>query len=158
MPFNLFLAADRTSHLRAVQILRSMDSSRKRGPSAAAKGTMKAFAKRLRELRESRSITQRDLAELLKVQIALISRYERGLSVPSAATIVELARVLHVSTDELLVGSIESSDGTLEIRHAVLLDRFRQLDQEIEDRKELETILSLLDAFLAKKRLKKLIA
>ncbi len=118
---------------------------------------MKTFAKRLKSLRESRKLSQKDLADILGIQVALVSRYERGLSVPSAATMIDLARALQVTTDHLLVGSTKESAAP-QIRHAVLLDRFQRVDEEIDERKELEAIISLLDAFLAKKQIKRMAA
>lgn len=134
-----------------------MRRSRKRGPSAAARGTMRSFASRFRAIRERHNLTQKDLASLLKVQVALISRYERGLIVPSASTIVELARVLGVTTDELLIGDAEPREVPTP-RHPILVERFTQLDGEIEDRRDVEAILALVDAFLAKKRLEKVLS
>jgi transcriptional regulator with XRE-family HTH domain len=132
-------------------------TTKKRGPSSAATGTMRSFASRLRVIRERRKLTQKELAQLLPAETALISRYERGLNVPSASTIVELARILQVTTDELLTGTAEPPE-TPAIQNATLFERFRQLDAEIEDRRELETIVSLLDAFLAKKRMQKVLS
>lgn len=118
---------------------------------------MKSFAKRVKTLRESRKLSQKDLAEIIGVQVALVSRYERGLSVPSAATTIALARALQVTTDHLLIGSTKGSDAP-QIRHAVLLDRFQQIDDQIDDRKELEAIISFLEAFLAKKQIQRMAA
>jgi transcriptional regulator with XRE-family HTH domain len=121
----------------------------------AAKGPMRSFGRRLQELRGSRNVTQKELADLLGLHVMLVSRYERGMNVPSAATIVQLARILHVSTDELLTGDATGTQPPA-IQNAALFDRFRRIDQELDDRKELDTVLSFLDAFLAKKQLKKL--
>ena len=116
---------------------------------------MKSFAKRLKTLRETRKLSQKDLAQILGVQVALISRYERGLSVPSAATIIDLAKALQVTTDHLLIGSTKDSEAP-QIRHAVLLNRFQQIDEQIDDRKELDAIVSFLEAFLAKKQIRRM--
>ena len=116
---------------------------------------MKSFGKRLQELRITRTLTQKQLADLLGIGVMLVSRYERGLTIPSATTVVELARILHVTADELLTGNTTGSEPP-PIQNAALLDRFRRLDEEINDRRELETVLSFLDAFLAKKQLQRL--
>lgn len=121
----------------------------------AARGPMKSFGKRLQELRAARSLTQKELAEMLGIGVMLVSRYERGLTVPSASTIIEMARVLHVTADELLTGSTMGT-APPSIHHAALFERFHRLDEEIDDRRELETVLSFLDAFLAKKQLKRM--
>ena len=118
---------------------------------------MRSFARRLKALREARKITQKDLAEMLGVQVTLVSRYERGLTVPSSSTVVHLARIFQVSTDELLTGSTKGGEPPA-IRHATLFDRFRRLDDEVDDRKDLDAIITFLDAFLAKKQIQRITA
>ena len=129
----------------------------KRGASFAARTTMKSFARRLKALREARKITQKDLAEMLDVQVTLVSRYERGLTVPSSSTVVHLARIFQVSTDELLTGSTKGGEPPT-IRHATLFDRFCRIDEEIEDRKDLDAVIIFLDAFLARKQIQRMAA
>lgn len=119
---------------------------------------MKAFAGRLQGLRERRGLSQGELARLLKIHVTQVSKYERGLALPSAETIVLMTRVLQVSSDELLSGDASRSPEAPEIRHVTLLDRFKKLDQEIDDAKDLEVIMTLLDAFIAKKQFKRLAA
>lgn len=57
---------------------------------------------RLREVRERKKLTQRDLARLCGVTEFQISRYETGKSDTSADTLELLARYLEVSADYLL--------------------------------------------------------
>ena len=118
---------------------------------------MKSFGKRLQELRLARGMTQKDLARMLDVQLAVISRYERGLSAPSAASIIELAKILQVTTDEILIGQPGGVEPPV-IRNAVFFERFKKLDTEIDDRKDIEAIVTFLDAFLARKQLKRMAA
>jgi len=57
---------------------------------------------RIRALREDKDLTQKDLAEVLKVSQATYSRYESGaLDIPSQA-LIQLARFYKVSLDYLL--------------------------------------------------------
>ena len=64
----------------------------------------KAFGRRLRDIRERRDLSQKQLADLLSTDVMQISRYERGIGLPSLETCVQLAAILKVSTDELLLG------------------------------------------------------
>lgn len=54
--------------------------------------------------RKNRNLSQRQLAALVNVEPNTISMYESGGRKPSIDVIIKLARVLHVSTDYLLLG------------------------------------------------------
>jgi transcriptional regulator with XRE-family HTH domain len=56
---------------------------------------------KLRELRESKEMTLAELGELVGKSAPDVSRYERGLVVPSADVLFKLADALGVKTDDL---------------------------------------------------------
>jgi len=60
------------------------------------------FGRRLHSLRAARGLTQTELAEAIGSTQRAISHYETVAEFPPAPVIVELAKALHVSTDELL--------------------------------------------------------
>ena len=57
---------------------------------------------RLKNLREKIGYTQSDLADLVKVGLRQIQRYEKGETDPPANTLEMIARVLETSSDFLL--------------------------------------------------------
>jgi len=57
---------------------------------------------RIRKYRQQLNLTQQQLAHKIGVRNSVISFYEVGDRVPSAAVIKNLAIALHVSTDQLL--------------------------------------------------------
>ncbi len=61
-----------------------------------------AFGERLYQLRRQRGITQAHLAQLIGSSQRAVSHYETIATYPPAPLIIELARALQVSTDELL--------------------------------------------------------
>lgn len=65
----------------------------------------RGFGKRLQNVRKALGITQEDLAERLHVDRNHIARMERGIRVCSIDLLVEVAALLDVSTDYLLVGT-----------------------------------------------------
>ena len=65
-------------------------------------GTRVTFGKVLREKRIGRGLTQKELAELAKVDDSYISQLERDYKFPSARTIESLAHALGVEVAELL--------------------------------------------------------
>jgi transcriptional regulator with XRE-family HTH domain len=68
---------------------------------------------RLREIRERRGISQRELARLCGFSEVMIYRYESGISDPSATNLTVIAEKLGVSTDYLL-GLNDSPDGPID--------------------------------------------
>ena len=62
------------------------------------------FGQRLRRLREQRGLTQEQLSAELPCEPRLISRYERGVGLPSATMLVILASTFGVSIGKILLG------------------------------------------------------
>ena len=59
-------------------------------------------SERIKELRQARGWTQADLARRLNITRNGVNSWEQGLSMPSPASLVDLARLFSVSTDYLL--------------------------------------------------------
>lgn len=56
----------------------------------------------VKELRKKEGLSQSELAEKLSVHQTLISQIERGVVIPSGATLMQLAEFFRVSTDYIL--------------------------------------------------------
>lgn len=56
----------------------------------------------LKNLRERKGMTQREVAHVLHIADSTISHYEKGISVPSTEMIIRLADFYNVTTDYLL--------------------------------------------------------
>ncbi|MBR6558609.1 MAG: helix-turn-helix transcriptional regulator [Clostridia bacterium] len=63
---------------------------------------MNEIGKRIKELRKKKDFTQEKLADMLGITYKAVSKWECGMTVPDISMIVPLARLLSVSTDELL--------------------------------------------------------
>ena len=57
---------------------------------------------RIKQLRASHSMTQSELAKIMAVTRSSVNAWEMGISVPTAAKLVELSLFFHVSTDYIL--------------------------------------------------------
>ena len=60
------------------------------------------FGNRLKTLRISNSLTQKDLASRLNITKSVISAYETGARLPSYDVLIGPSNIFHVTTDYLL--------------------------------------------------------
>ena len=63
---------------------------------------MEHIGQRIRDLRKKAGLTQEKLAQELGVTFQAVSKWEKGVNIPDTARLIPLARVLGVTTDELL--------------------------------------------------------
>lgn len=66
------------------------------------------FGKRLHEIRTSKNISIKTLAERIGVMETYIPQLERGMKSPSFDTLIYIANALEVTTDELLCDYIRA--------------------------------------------------
>ena len=96
---------------------------------------MYQIAERISYLREKNQLTQATLAKKLGISRSAVNAWEMSLSVPSTQKIVELAGLLHVSTDYLL----GLSDGM-------------SVDISALDNEEREIVFRLVECFVKNKK------
>lgn len=112
------------------------------------------FEGRLKKLRKRKGISQGELAKLIEVHFTQVSRYERGETKPNAQAMTKLAKVLDTTVDYLMNGTANdvAQDAGLE---KDLISRFKEVQTlDTEDKK---TVLSLMDAYIAKTKIQSLL-
>ena len=70
----------------------------------------KDMGKRIREIRESKHMTQAALSELAGIEPSNLSHIERAATKVSLPTLINIANALEVSLDELVCGSLIKSE------------------------------------------------
>lgn len=95
---------------------------------------MKDIGKRIKELRRKNDLTQEKLADYLGVTDKSVSKWECGLTTPDLSLIVPMARLFHVTTDELL-GAKSADDDE---RKAYFEKEYYQYWQKIDSEADLE--------------------
>ena len=117
----------------------------------------KELGGRLRKIREARFVSQRELAKAIHIEPAQISRYERGLSLPSLETLVDLSRFLRVGPGALVLGQEDAAPkgGEPPIEDISLLERFRELEKL--KRKDREMVIELIDAWIGSRQMEEVI-
>ena len=103
-----------------------------------------AFGKRLFALRKTRGLTQVQLAEALGTTQRVISYYETEAELPPSTVIIPLARVLEVSTDELLGLKPTEPNGNSSIQKQRLWKRFQKM--EVLPTKDQRAVIRLINS------------
>lgn len=116
----------------------------------------KTFGGRLRKIREERFLSQRQLAEGIAIETVQISRYERGIALPGADTLLDLATFLRVGVGSLLAGEDAAAGSEPPIHDITLLERFRDLEKL--DRKDRQMVIDLIDAVIASRQIEQVSA
>ena len=109
--------------------------------------TLEGFGDRLAALRQRRGLTQTALGEAVGVSKRVIAYYEADGAQPPGAMLVELARALQVSADELL--GLAPLRDTPSPKVARLLKRIERLAElpAAEQRAVLKVVDGFLDSF-----------
>ena len=87
---------------------------------------------RLKELRKQHGLSQQEMADRLGVKTARYGSWERGERMLNAAQLVDCARILDCSCDEILGMEIQTEFS--DPREAQLHRIWRGLDRERQDR------------------------
>lgn len=112
---------------------------------ATRKG-MESIAQRVARIRKEKGVTQEEMARTLGVSQSIISEYERGELRLHGELLIQLARILNVSADEMLGLQPTADNGTLKNRR--ILRRIHEIDRL--PKRDQEALLRTIDAFLAK--------
>lgn len=113
--------------------------------------TMSNFGERIKTLRESKSLSKGQLADLIKIHYSQIGRYERNEATPSSEVLRNLANQLEVSTDFLMNGTSEQI-ALDSISDKTLINQFNRISKLDEENKKV--VISLIDAFVFKEEMK----
>lgn len=106
---------------------------------------VQSIGARLARLRKEKGITQMEMAERLGAAQPVVSNYERGELRLHGELIVQLSRILEVSTDELL--GVETRPRSSVPRDRRLLRRLEAFDTL--PKRDRDALTRTIDAFLA---------
>lgn len=105
------------------------------------------LGKRLREIREAKRMTQKEVAEAMGIVPTQYSKVERGVVIPGAKTLISAAKVLGVSLDELVYGKSNNINDYLPFE----MESFNNLSEE-----EKYLVNEFINLVFARKDLKKI--
>ncbi len=93
---------------------------------------MSSFGKKLRECREAKNLSQKELANLLNTSYSVVGKYERDEMQPSIKVVQTLAKLLDTIVGYLL-GENEDTDL---FKNPKMLDRLKAINNLPEKEKE----------------------
>ena len=76
-----------------------------------------SFAQQLLKLRTEQQLSQTDIANLLFVSRQAVSKWENGDAEPSLDNLISLSRILNVSLDNIITGSLNPNTLLLTLSH-----------------------------------------
>ena len=115
----------------------------------------KFFAQRLKDARLEKGFTQGRLTQLCGLPANAITKYETGVVLPSMETLKKLAEALEVSADYFVFDHAKR-EGLPKISDPALYEKYFVLENLSEE--DRGTALSLLDALIARQRLREIAA
>ena len=108
----------------------------------------KTFGVRLKALRKHKRWSQKELAAKVDIRFQQLNKYESGLNLPPAETLIQLADALATTVDYLLTGNpVEDSP----LGNSRLFRRFQAV--ESFDSEDQEAVIRLIDGLIAKHRM-----
>ena len=91
---------------------------------------MESIGDRIKFLRESLDLRQKDLADKAGITEASLSRYENNLREPKGEIVSRLAKALNVSNDFLLEGTNTINESELSLHEQLALKIAKALEKE----------------------------
>ena len=108
------------------------------------------FPARLIQFRKAQGLTQQSLSDAAQIHVNQIKRYEAGSAQPTLEALVRLAKVLHISLDELVF------DESARTPSEDLMLQFEAVSQMPDDERRI--IKALLDGMIMKYQTRKMVS
>tara|TARA_B110000967_G_C18431770_1_gene338905 strand:- start:131 stop:493 length:363 start_codon:yes stop_codon:yes gene_type:complete len=107
-------------------------------------------AERIKKIRKAKNLSQKEVTAAINMGAAQFSRIENGKTDPSISTLEKIAQALGVTLAELFADDgqpteVNSTDKTL-------MEKVKLMESLEEEEKQ--TLFTMLDAFVSKKRLR----
>ena len=112
-----------------------------------------SVGERIKELRNRKGLTQKDLASKIGITYVQIGRYEKQKAKPSSEVLQKIAVALDTTLDFLMSGST-SDQASEHIKDKELLQLFAEV--EALDNEDKKMIKLFIDALITKRKLQKI--
>lgn len=113
---------------------------------------MSTFGKKLRECREAKGLSQKELAKLLNTSYSVIGKYERDEMQPSIEAAKKISKLVSTTVGYLLGETDEENI----LKDPEMLKRLNEIEKM--DNEDRGSILKVLDGFIKSVKLKNIAA
>lgn len=110
---------------------------------------------RIKRLRQEKGWSQAQLASKLNTHPKQVSKYERGINLPSTEVLVRMTQIFNVSADYLIFEERSDKDQS-SIADRELVQKLSEIDKLSEQDKAI--VKGVLDTFIIKSRFQRLAA
>jgi transcriptional regulator with XRE-family HTH domain len=108
----------------------------------------------LKKARETKGFKTREVANLLKIDQALISKFENGQRTPTRKQVEQLAQLLEIDLEALLVAWLKEKIKQVIAGEPVGLQALQEVEKELnpttENNKEVDLLFEEMEALKAK--------
>ena len=108
------------------------------------------IAKRLKQIREAKGMTAKEVVSAVDMGAAMYSRIETGKTEPSLSTLEKIAKALGVDMSDFF--SVEDLNTDINSYDGSLMEKVKAIEALNEEEKK--TVFSIVDAFTGKRKLK----
>ena len=112
------------------------------------------IGKRIKQIREAKDLTAKEVVTTVDMQPAMYSRIENGKTEPSLSSLEKIAKALGVKLSDLFDDEDKLAD--VNSYDASLMEKVKLIEDLNDDEKK--TVFSIVDAFAGKKKLKDALA
>lgn len=109
------------------------------------------IGKNIREIREKKNLSQKEVALSIEVAPTQYSRIENNKAVPGLNTLIKVAKALNVTLDAIVFGESSPSE-EVKIKDKSLLEKVQMIDALPEDEKSL--VIKIIELAVTKKKFK----
>lgn len=111
--------------------------------------TEESIGQRISRLRKERGMTQQELAEKLGLTQTVVSDYENNVLKFNGPLLIKLARIFHISADQLLGLKRIKENGNGQILRPGVFKRLKQIEKL--KKRDQQALLRTIDGFLSSK-------
>jgi transcriptional regulator with XRE-family HTH domain len=109
---------------------------------------------RIRELRNQKKLTQKELGAMVSLTYVQIGRYEIGRSEPTSNVLAKLAKALDTTSDYLINDGDNDEAVTAQLTDRELLKQFKEV--ELLNAEDKHLVKTFIDAFITKRHIQEL--
>ncbi len=113
------------------------------------------IGEKLKQIRKVRGLSQAELSEKVQVHVTNIARYETNKQTPTIEVLKKIADFYDIAVDYFVSEESEVKPAS-RLKDKILLEKFEKIEDFSDEEKKV--VIELIDAFIAKHQIKKMVS